>query len=117
MKTWLIIVSVVVVLLAASTGVGFWMLTDAQANLADTGAELTDIKAELTGTKAELTGTQDKLEENFGNWQETVPPWAGYSSGEEITSGKYPWCEGIEETISDLELRVEDLEWQLFWQP
>ena len=104
MKTWLIIVSVVAVLLAASTGVGFWMLTDAKA-------ELTDIKAELTDTRAELIGTQEKLEENFGNWQETELPWAGYSSGEEITSGKYPWCEGIEETISDLEQRVEELEW------
>ena len=32
MKTWLIIFSVVAVLLAASTGVGFWMRTSTQAN-------------------------------------------------------------------------------------
>lgn len=111
MKTWLVIVSVVVVLLAASTGVGFWMFMDAKA-------ELTDIKAELMDTKAELTGTQEKLEDNFGYWQETELPWSGYSAKvpipqwqEEASEGKYPWCEGIEETIRDLELRVEDLEW------
>ena len=115
MKTWLIVLSIVVVLLAAGTGVGFWMLTDAKA-------ELTSTRAELTNTKAELTGTQDELEENFSNWQETVPPWKNYSSGGEITSEKYPWCEGVEETVRDLEQRVEelestvqDLEWQLLW--
>jgi hypothetical protein len=52
MKTWLVILSVVAVLLAASTGVGFWMLTD--------------VRADLTDTEAELTGTQEKLEDNFG---------------------------------------------------
>ena len=111
MKTWLIIVSVVAVLLAASTGVGFWMLMEAKA-------ELTDMKADLTDIRAELIGTQEKLEDNFGNWQETELPWSGYAEKEpedwweqETSEGKYPWCEGIEETISDLELRVEDLEW------
>ena len=74
MKTWLVIVSVVTVLLAASTGVGFWMLMDAKAELADTRAELTDIKADLTDTEAELTEIQEELE------QETELPWAGYSA-------------------------------------
>ena len=112
MKTWLIIVSVVVVLLAASTGVGFWMLTDAKT-------ELTDARAELTNTKAELAEIQEELEGNFGYWQETEFSWSGYAEkeptfpvwGQETSEGKYPWCQGIEETISDLELRVEDLEW------
>jgi peptidoglycan hydrolase CwlO-like protein len=114
MKTWLVIVSVVVVLLAASIGVGFWMLTEAKA-------ELTDARAELTNTKAELTEIQEELEGNFGNWQKTVPPWEGYAEreptipvwGQETSEGKYPWCQGIEETISDLEQRVEDIEWPI----
>ena len=128
MKTWLVIVSVVAVLLAASTGVGFWMLMDTEAELADTKAELTGTKADLTDAKAELTEIQEKLEENFGYWREERYPWqqgttkAPWEEG--ATEGRYPWCEGIEETIWDLELRieelkrtVEDLEWQLLWQP
>ena len=67
MKTWLVIVSVVAVLLAAFTGVGFWMLMDVKAELADT-------KVELTDTEAELTEIQEELE------QETELPWAGYSA-------------------------------------
>jgi len=58
MKTWLIVVSVVAVLLAASTGVGFWMLSDTKAELADTKAELVSTEAELTSTEAELTSTE-----------------------------------------------------------
>ena len=54
MKTGLVIVSVVAVLLAVSTGVGFWMLSDTEAELADTGTELADIEAELADTGAEL---------------------------------------------------------------
>ena len=107
MKTWLIIVSVVVVLLAASTGVGFWMLTDAKAELSDTRVEVTAIRAELTGTKAELTETQEKLEKNFGYWWDET-------AGELYWWGKvdYPWRKKTaEETIHDLQLRVEDLEW------
>ena len=58
MKTWLVVISVVAVLLAISTGVGFWMLTDTKAELADTKAELVSTEAELTSTKAELTSTE-----------------------------------------------------------
>ena len=77
MKTWLIIVSVVAVLLAASTGVGFWMLTDTKAELASIEAELTDTKAELADTSAELVeikevcpprNFQDKFE--LSTWRE-----------------------------------------------
>jgi flagellar basal body-associated protein FliL len=117
MKKWLVIVSVVALLLVASTGVGFWMLTDAKAELTDTRAELRDIKTELTGTKAELTGTQEKLEENFGYWWEET-------AGEEYWWQKvnYRWQKKTaEETIHDLPLRVEelesaveDLEWELW---
>ncbi len=63
MKTWLVIVSVVAVLLAASTGVGFWMLSDTKAELADTKAELVSTEAELTSTEAELTSTEAELTE------------------------------------------------------
>jgi len=51
MKTWLVIVSVIAVLLAIGTGVGFWMLSDAMAELASTEAKLTDVKAELDEVK------------------------------------------------------------------
>ena len=61
MKTGLVIVSVVAVLLAVSTGVGFWMLSDTKAELNSTMAELTDTEAELTETKTELTSTKDEL--------------------------------------------------------
>ena len=131
MKTWLIIISVVVVLLATSTGVCFWMLTD--------------IKADLTNTEAELTGTQEKLEENFGYWWEetageeywqqkaTFPQWGSKETvegtiydlqlrveeleeassywWESTTGGYYPWLDGTGESVSDLEQRVEELEW------
>ena len=70
MKTWLIIVSVVVVLLAASTGVGFSMLTGAKAELNETRVELTDIKAELTGIQGKLTELQVA----------------------DDSEGEYPWC-------------------------
>ena len=61
MKTWLIIVSVVAVLFAASTGVGFWMLSDTKAEMADTEAELASTEAELASTEAELTSTEAEL--------------------------------------------------------
>lgn len=131
MKTWLIIVSVVTVLLAASTGVGFWMLTD--------------VKADLTDTEAELIITQEKLEENFGYWWEETageeywqqkvifPQWGRKKTAEETiydlqlrveeleeassywwestTGGYYPWREGTGESVSALEQRVKELEW------
>jgi len=107
MKTWLIILSVAVVLLAAGTGVGFWMLTDAMAEPTDTGADLATIRADVTSTQAELTEIQQNLEDNFGHPPEgaTLYPWR------QPPEGKYQWCEGIEGTVSDLEQRVEDLEW------
>ncbi len=94
MKTWLIIVSVVAVLLAASVGVGFWMLMD--------------IKADLTDTEAELTGTQEKLEENFGYWWEEIAIVKCCHGGPE----RFPQesKKTVEETIYDLQLRVEELE-------
>ena len=58
MKTLLIVVSVVAVLLAASTGVGFWMLSDTKAEMANTEAELASTGAELTSTEAELASTE-----------------------------------------------------------
>ena len=63
MKTWLVIVSVVAVLLAASTGVGFWMLSDTKAELTSTKTELADTEAELLSTEAELTSTEVELSE------------------------------------------------------
>jgi len=61
MKTWLVIVSVVAVLLAAATGVGFWMSSNTKAELADTKVELADTKAELADTEAELADTETEL--------------------------------------------------------
>jgi len=63
MKTWLVIASVVAVLLAASTGVGFWMVSGTNAELTSTLAELTSTQAELTSTQAELTDTEAELED------------------------------------------------------
>ena len=80
MKTWLVIVSVVAVLLAASTGVGFWMLSDTKAELASTEAELTDINETLEEAKARMeiiagilmpvmTGELDEMTEAaVGSW-------------------------------------------------
>lgn len=130
MKTWLMIISVVVVLLAASTGLGFWMFMDAKA-------ELTDIKTELMNTNDELMGTQEKLEENFGYWwDETAGEgyWLQHYSRfeqylpkrtaesiihdlqltvEELegTVEDLEWPVGQAGSISDIELRVEELEW------
>ena len=63
MRTWLIVVSVVAVLLAASTGVGFWMLSDTKAELANIEAELADTEAELTSTEAENADLSEILME------------------------------------------------------
>ena len=61
MKTWLIVVCVVAVLLAASTGAGFWMLSDTRAQLASTEAELVSAETELVSTEAELVSTEAEL--------------------------------------------------------
>ena len=61
MKTWLVVVSVVAVLLAASTGVGLWMWSSTETELAETKAELANTEAELTSTKAELASTDAEL--------------------------------------------------------
>ena len=61
MKTWLIVVSVLAVLLAASTGVGFWMWNDTETELASTKVELANTEAELTSTEAELASTEAEL--------------------------------------------------------
>jgi len=106
MKTWLIVVSVVVVLLAAGTGVGFWMLRDALGERTDTVTELTNVKAEVTNIQTELTEIQQDLEDSFGSplGEPSLYPWR------ETPDGRYAWCEEIEETISDLEERLEGLE-------
>ena len=57
MKTRFIVACVVGVLLAASTGVGFWMLNGSKAELADTKAALTDAQVDLASAEAELTST------------------------------------------------------------
>ncbi|HEY4711917.1 MAG TPA: hypothetical protein VIH69_04470 [Dehalococcoidia bacterium] len=74
MKKWFIIVSIVAVLLAASTGVGFGMLSKTKAELADTKAELTSTETELASTEAELASTEAELAEI----EEVYPP--GYFS-------------------------------------
>ena len=77
MKTWLIVVSVVAVLLAASTGVGFWMWSETKAELASTEAELASTEAELASTEAELTSTEAELtstEAELTGIKEVFPP-------------------------------------------
>ena len=59
MKTWLITVSVVAVLLAASTGVGLWMWNSTETELAETKAELASTEAELASTDTELTDIKE----------------------------------------------------------
>lgn len=59
MKTWLVVVSVVAVLLAASTGVGLWMWNSTETELARTKAELASTEAELASTDAELTDIKE----------------------------------------------------------
>lgn len=74
MKKWFIIVSIVAVLLAASTGVGFVMLSKTKAELADTQAELASTEADLASTETDLASTEAELAEI----QEVYPP--GYFS-------------------------------------
>jgi hypothetical protein len=70
MKKWFIIVSIVAVLLAASTGVGFGMLSKTKAELADTKAELTSTETDLASTEADLASTEAELAEI----EEVYPP-------------------------------------------
>ena len=108
MRTWLVILSVVAVLLAASTGVAFWMsmeakaeLTDIKADLMDTRAELTDTKVELVNIKAELTESNEKPEYD----------WSKFSgASQSATSQGYWWEEPSDQTARDIERRIQRLE-------
>lgn len=76
MKTWLIVVSVIAVLLAVSTGVGLWMLSDTRAELSSTRADLAFSEAELANTEAELESTEAELtstEEELTKIKEVYP--------------------------------------------
>jgi hypothetical protein len=75
MKTWLVVVSVVAVLLAASTGVGFWMLSNTKAELTSTKTELADTDAELLSTEAELASTEAELAEIDETLEEAKARW------------------------------------------
>ena len=75
MKTWLVIVSVVAVLLAASIGVGFWLLMDTRAELTDTKIELANIKTELAVAEARLTDIRTELTEIRKQEPPYSPPW------------------------------------------
>ncbi|MEA1872262.1 MAG: hypothetical protein U9M91_02580 [Chloroflexota bacterium] len=70
MKRWLLIVSVVAVLLAASTGVGFWMLAETRAELVDIKAELAEIKEDPAPTVPSPTPTPDCDSEDAISWDE-----------------------------------------------
>lgn len=63
MKTRLIIASIVAALLAVSTGVGFWMWSDAKAELTDTVAQLASAKLQLASIEAQLTNSKVDLAE------------------------------------------------------
>jgi len=107
MKKWLVIVSVVALLLAVSTGAGLWKFND-------TKAQLTDVEAQLTSMKAELTEIQGKVEENGRYSWETEYDWTRVGSEEGGTTRDLELrVEELEWTVRDLERTVEDLEWQL----
>lgn len=113
MKTWLIIVSVVVVLLAAGIGVGFWMLSDTKAELVSSKAQLIDVEAQLTSMEAKLTEIQEKPGENGGYWWEAESeyPWSGAADEEGDTIRDLELrVEGLEGTVRDLEWAIRDLE-------
>ena len=63
MKTWLIVVSVVAVLLAVSTGVGFQLRGEAEAGLLAAEEQLVDVEAQLTGTMTQLAESEADLAE------------------------------------------------------
>ena len=94
MKTWLVVVSVAAVLLVAATGVGFWMLSD-------TKAQLTDVEVELTSMK---------WEEEQELADETPTYWWEEEQEETTKSEGYWWEEPSDQSVRDLERRIEGLE-------
>ncbi len=106
MRTWLIVVSIVAVLLAASTGVGFWMLSDTKAELASTEAELVSTEAELTSTEAELASTEAELAEIDETLEEAKARW-------ELIEGVFlPVLTGELNEMTEAEAGAWLLEWQ-----
>ena len=88
MKTSLIIASIVAVLLAASTGAGFWLWSDVRAELTSTEAELASTEADLAVTEADLAVTEAELSE----LKEVYPPrhFETYSELEECIERHTP---------------------------
>jgi septal ring factor EnvC (AmiA/AmiB activator) len=106
MKTWLVIVSVVAVLLAASTGVGFWMLSDTKAELTSTKTELADTEAELASTEAELTSTEAENADLNETLMEAKARW-------ELIEGIFiPALTGELDEMTEAELVARFLEWR-----
>ncbi|HUX48775.1 MAG TPA: hypothetical protein VMV76_06425 [Dehalococcoidia bacterium] len=106
MKTWLVIVSVVAVLLGASTGVGFWMWSDTKAELADTETQLTSTEADLADTQTELADTEAELTEirevyppqYFSSYNELEDCIASHTPIDE-TSGYFRACLTLQEMV------------------
>ena len=106
MKTWLVVVSVVAVLLAASTGVGFWMLSNTKAELTSTKTELADTDAELLSTEAELASTEAELAEIDETLEEAKARW-------ELIEGVFlPALTGEFYEMTEAEAGAWLLEWQ-----
>ena len=105
MKTWLVIVSVVAVLLAASTGVGFWMLSDTKTEMADTEAELASTEAELASTEAELTSVRAELTEI----EEVYPPRNFDDRSELVSWREATGIVGEELSYVDACLRLQEI--------
>lgn len=61
MRTGLVIASVMVVLVAAAAGVGFWMWNNTEAELAAAQAELAAAQARVAATEAELASSETEL--------------------------------------------------------
>ena len=93
MKTWPVVVSVVAVLLAASIGVGVWILNDIKADLTSMRTELNDMRAELNEIKEKIppTATYTLTVSVSPSGSGTVSPSSGeYESGEQVTMTASP---------------------------
>ena len=121
MKTWLTIMSVVAVLLAAGTGVGLWMLMETRTQLTEVRAELGSAGAALADAEADLTELQEKLEGSSSQKEQSQSSgerWRALAPATSTPSGQEPWRalnpgggQDLGETVQDLKLRVEVLEW------
>jgi len=93
MKTWLLVVTVVAILLAASVGIALRTLNNMKAELSNIQAELSTINTTLAQIRAGLHGTEDDSPPTYILSVSINPPQAGsvsplggqYQSGSQVT--------------------------------